>query len=135
LLIVEYFLLQMMEAILVVLGGHTGACLSVGDGLEESVGDATQHVIVDVCLGLEGGMNSARWEGHGGRRAKSRWKLDGILVWQFNGGVVGGDGRHWVDEFGAWWGRSDGKLSLIAVDVCKVKGFPVDVTEDNGRVV
>jgi hypothetical protein len=45
------------------------------------------------------------------------------------------DRRHWVDESGTWRGRLDGKLLLLVVDVCKVKGFPMNVTEGNGRAV
>jgi hypothetical protein len=46
LLIVEYLLLQVMEVVFIVFGGHAGARFLVGDGLEESISDAAQHVIV-----------------------------------------------------------------------------------------
>jgi hypothetical protein len=39
LFIVEYFLLEVVEAILVSLGGHARAGLAVGDGLKEPIGD------------------------------------------------------------------------------------------------
>jgi hypothetical protein len=64
-----------------------------------------------------------------------RWKLDGVFVRQFDRGVVGHDRRYGVDESGAWRGRPDGKLSLLVVDVCKIEGFPMNVTEGDGRVV
>jgi hypothetical protein len=41
LLVMEYLLLQVVQVVFVAFGSHAGARLSVGDGLEESVGDAT----------------------------------------------------------------------------------------------
>jgi hypothetical protein len=41
LFVVEYPLLQVVDVILVALGGHAGTRLSIGDGLEEPISDAT----------------------------------------------------------------------------------------------
>jgi hypothetical protein len=64
----------------------------------------------------------------------SRRELDGSLVWQFVWGVVRGDGGHGVDEPGSRWGGVDGELSWLAVYICKVKRFFMDVAEDDVRV-
>jgi hypothetical protein len=40
LLVMEYLLFQVVEAVFVVFGSHAGARLSIGDGLEKPIGDA-----------------------------------------------------------------------------------------------
>jgi hypothetical protein len=44
-----------MESVFVPLGGHAGASLAIGDGLEEAVSDGPQHGVVEVDVGFESG--------------------------------------------------------------------------------
>ena len=80
-LVVEDLLLEVVEVILVPLGGHTRTGLVVGDGLEETIGDGSQHGVVDVGVRLEGRADGARREGHRRGETSAGRKLDGCLIW------------------------------------------------------
>jgi hypothetical protein len=56
-------------------------------------------------------------------------------VRRFDGCVEGGGRRHWVDEAGARWRRAYSKLSLFAVEVCKIELDTVSVAQDMGHGV
>ena len=56
--VVEYLLLEVIDAILVVLGHDTSGGFSVSDGLEKPIGNPAKQCCIEVWLCLERGVNS-----------------------------------------------------------------------------
>jgi hypothetical protein len=87
-------------------------------------------------LHLKSGLDGLRGEGNQSWGwLVMRGKLEWCLVWQLNRGIDRANGRHWVDECGAWRGGANSELSLLVVEVCKVEMVSVSVAQDSGCMI